>query len=154
MGFDASNAVAALDWDFTAFGAGQGTSPEPSDEMIERYKRKQMRLATAVVEQVALTQKQIEADDKEVQIVNTLPLKEALSAIASLDGDSELNTLAIRQLAQIVAEVLSDKPTADQILALPSRVRAAFFGWVAGQLLDPKSYASGMRPTPRALNVV
>src|ERR1700735_4679282 len=111
MGFDAGDAVTPLDWDFTKFGAGQGTSPEPSDVMIERYKRQQMRIATAVIEQVTLTKAQTDRDDKEVQIVDVVPLKEAMAAISSINGDSELNRVAMQQIAEIVSTVLGNCPT-------------------------------------------
>lgn len=145
MGFDASQAVAALDWDFSAFGAGSGTSPEPSDQMIERFKRKQQRLATALIEQVQLTNRQVEADDEEVAIPTLIPLKEAVAAIADITGEDELASTALAQMCEITAEVLSDQPNAKQIGALPFRVRAAFFGWVTGQLLNPESLAAGTR---------
>jgi hypothetical protein len=152
MGFDASQAVTELEWDFTAYGAGSGTSPEPSDLAIMRFQRKQMRLATATVEDVRLTKQQLDQDDKEVQIVKLIPLKEALSAIAAIDGTDERGALVMRQMAEIVAEALSDCPTADQIMKLPLRIRSAYYGWITGQLLNPESYAAVTTPILRAVN--
>lgn len=145
MGFDAGSAVTALQWDFTAFGAGSGVAPEPSDVMIERFKRQQLRMATAMLEQVKLTSSQLETDDQDIEIKKLVPFKEAVEAIRAVDGNDELSQHANRQMCEIIAQVLSDCPNADQIEKLPLRVRMSFFGWVNGQLLNPEMFAAGTK---------
>lgn len=147
MGFVASEAVPALEWDFTAYGGpdARGVSLEPSDVMVERFKRKQMRLATALAEQIELTTKQLEADDQEVQIRALLPFKEAVAQIGAIEGDDELSRNAQQQMAEITAEVLGGCPNVEQILHLPLRVRTVFFGWITGQLLNPESFAAATK---------
>lgn len=151
MGFDASVAVPALEWDFRAYGAGEGTSPEPSDVMIERFRRKYLRMMTAIKEQVQLTAAQLEQDDSEVSIPRLLSIAESVKAMNEITGDDEVAATINRQMCQITSEVLSGQPSPDQIQALPLRVRAAFFGWVIGQVLNPESYAAVTRPSLRAV---
>src|SRR5512138_245128 len=139
MGFDAASAVESLDWDFTAFNAGKGTSPEPSTREIEQFFKKSHSLAEAIIR----SGKNRTEDDSEFP--EDLTFEQAWDLIAKrLDAPrgEDAESLA-RKMSELVAETTHNCPSADQLMKLPHRVRSSFFGWFTGQMLDPESAAAG-----------
>jgi len=159
MGFKADTAVEALDWDFTKYGAGSGTSPGPSTNQIERYQRRLRGLVQALQRlQLAkasahteLTDEQLRAQMDEWVRMN---LDEAIAAIDQEQQDAldELGaagnqTVLDAKICELVAETLGNCPNVEQIQALPHRVRFAFYGWVTQELLSPELEAADSKPS-------
>lgn len=120
MGFVAAEAVAALDYDFSGLGVPElegvkGTSPEPSQDQVRD-------MYDAIRKLYSLGEY---ADTEEM----TESVAKSLSREDIKDRDLEL--------AKIYADACSQKPTTEQVLALPHRVRAAYIGYLSGELLTP-----------------
>lgn len=121
-GFNASKAVEKLDWDFTEFAGpdAKGTIPEPSEGALTTF---QERLKALYGEDFDPTDAQA--------------LRERFKDV----DEGEILT----ELLDAVAELCSETPTAEQIRALPPRVRTAFMGWLLGSITDPTNARSAMR---------
>lgn len=111
--FDASRAVTVLDYDFNKFGAGKGITPEPSDAQIFRYSKLMADLGA------------------ELGISETDPKK--IAEFAASITEEDMMEQALKQ-AEITAELCSDQPSRDDLMKLPPRVRAAFYGWLSEHL--------------------
>lgn len=158
MGFIADKAVEPLDWDFSKYGAGSGTSPEPSTAMIERFNRKWRQLVQALI---AMRNAAVTAETSEAEELTPEQAKEKLLAFQGLNLDDALQRLSqelddealpgieevIGHMAQLIAEVTKDQPSVDQIMALPHRPRTAFFGWFVGEMTSPESEAADTKPS-------
>lgn len=141
MGFKAQDAVAALEWNFRPFVDASGTSPEPSDQAINRFRRRYFRVIEAIKgEGMAALQKMEESADQPVAPAVTL--RDGLATMEAFltepDADFEKLQEVTAEISKAVAEVCSDSPNFEQIEALPSRPRQMFFGWIVGQLLLPE----------------
>lgn len=156
MGFKADEAVSKLEWDFTAYVPGaKGTSPEPSTEALLEFNLSMRALAEAEV-RVRKSQMMQEAErlngrskeDKLAEVERWAALSseagtaEILDELVSIVSIEDGVRLARRQ-ADLVSGVLQNCPTADQIMGLPMRVRSAYMGWIAGQLMSPELGAVG-----------
>jgi hypothetical protein len=138
MGFDAGTIVDALEWDFTKYGAGSGTAPEPTDQMIERFKRKFFHIAKGTSAQAA---KQLQLlSEEEAETPKTLT--DAIATLDTVRGDNAAEAELRKALIQICAEVCSNEPRVDQLDKLPHRPLQAFVGWLLGELVAPKGYAN------------
>jgi hypothetical protein len=158
MGFVADKAVEPLDWDFSKYGAGSGTSPEPSTAEIERFNRKWRALVQALL---AMRNAAITAETSETEEMSPEQAKQKLLEYQGISLDDALQRLSselddetlpgvdevITHMAQLIAEVAKDQPSVDQIMALPHRPRTAFFGWFVGEMTNPESEAAGMKPS-------
>lgn len=136
-GFDAGTVVEPLDWDFTAFGAGKGTVPEPSDARLGKFIRDVMAAQTA--ETTALAPLTDAAGDPE----------KVLAAIAKLPEDALIG--GAEAMIKPYAELCDGSPTEAQMAKLPPRVRVAFFGWLAGEL-RPEASAGDSQPALRSVS--
>lgn len=164
MGFDAGTAVEALDWDFTKYNAGSGTSPEPSSKEIDRFFRKQQMLISALQRvKGAMVKKELERNQG-------LSGKEALAELnrwAEMSVEDAIEILAdevealipldelekyTRRMAELVGELTHNCPSAEQIMKVPHRIRAIYFQWLGEQLSNPESLAGGSKISPAALN--
>lgn len=165
MGFNAGNAVAPLDWDFSDFDAGKGTTPEPTTEAIQRFHRKVttlaealMRLQTATVSAETDRIREMLPEDakQEMQRWSSLTLDDAVNLLSSEFDQHYSNvqtesTKLVQRYAEAVEEVSGGCPRADQIIQLPHRVRSAYFGWITQELTNPEGGAAGtMRSLGRA----
>lgn len=151
MGFKAEDAVPKLEWDFTAYVSGaKGVSPEPSTDALLEFNLSMRALAEAelrvkksmvLMETDKLNERSKEEKQAEVERWASLDFEggsiEVLAELAQFVSVEEGVRLARRQ-AELVAKLLQDCPTADQIMGLPMRIRTAYMGWVAGQLMDPE----------------
>lgn len=155
MGFDAANAVPALDWDFTRYKGGKGTSPEPSSEALVKFVTEyrnaveamlRSKKALAVKEAEKLEGKSAEEKRAEIERWASMDWQEGVVALAdemaSLAPPSEVLALFEHQV-KMVAEVLQDIPSVEDINKLPGRVKLAYLGWIAGQLMSPEAGAAG-----------
>ena len=136
-GFDAGTVVEPLDWDFTAFNAGKGTVPEPSDERLSTFIRDVMKAQTS--ETTALAGLTDAGEDPE----------KMLAAIAELPEDV-LPGVTKAMIAPYAA-LCDGSPTEEQLTKLPPRVRVAFFSWLAGEL-RPEASAGDSKPALRSVS--
>lgn len=157
-GFDAGNVVEPMDWDFTKFGGGKGTIPEPSDVEMERFLRKYRTLMGAVRDEALASVEQAEQEAKaEAEGARRgVTLEEARQLMAEIDLTDEGSEFARRvseQMLDIVVGITKGSPSREQISALPNRIRGAFFGWLVGQLTDPDFVqAADTRPSLSLVN--
>jgi hypothetical protein len=113
-GFKASKVISGLDYDFHPFAKVKGVTPEPDDMQIGRYSKVMAELS-------------LESGS------GLDPTDHAAIAefIANLDED-EYVELANKQ-AVATAELCSQMPNADELMSVPPRVRAAFYGYMQVQ---------------------
>lgn len=154
MGFKAQEAVVPLDWDFRPHVDAHGTTPEPTNEQIMRFVSR-FRGRVDAVRRKALAKLQEEQElakgrseeelDAERARWATIDWPEGLALIeAELKSDEQVEQgeeLA-KQLAVDVEKLTNGCPSAEQIMQLPGRIRAAYFGWIVGQLTNPESWAA------------
>lgn len=150
-GFNAAEAVPKLDWDFTKYVKGaKGCSPEPSADALYEFNAQyrtlvegvvQSKKAAAILESKRTGKLSEEDAEAEMRRWAAMSWEEAAAELnrqmADVAPPSEIVEVSNRQ-AELIAEVLQHNPSADQIKALPGRIRAAYFGWVVGQLLSPE----------------
>lgn len=107
MSFKATEAVPALDYDFTPHVEAKGTVPEPSQKAIKKF-NKAMRQLTG---------------------------GKSLLDIAKLDEDEQeaMND----GMKPIIADLCQGHPSLAQLDELPHRLLSAFCGWLMGQLQNP-----------------
>lgn len=118
MGFVATEAVEALDYDFNPHVDAKGTIPEPSTRQIEDFR-------TAI-----FTTLQASGLDPEA-------LSSGKVNLAMLGDLMEKGSAVERAMVTAVAD-LTGIP--DRTLeALPYRIKAAFVGWVTGQFFSPEA---------------
>lgn len=157
MGFVAHEVVAPLAWDFTNYGGGKGVTPEPSTREIERFLRRSRALGDAVVrtaraaidqESERLEQLTPEQAKQEIQRWAGMDLDQALEVL-NRESDEDPNTQKsldlVRKMAELIAETAHDCPDVDAIMALPGRIRWAFFGWFTKEMTDPELVAAGTK---------
>lgn len=121
MGFDAADAVAELEYDFTKYVPGaKGTTPEPTTEQVRVMQRKlRMLFRLDAKDPMALTKHLA-----------------AMSEAEYKDHD--------RELAQIYSDACSQQPTTDEILGLPHRLQVAYIGYISGEFGTPTAGSSGI----------
>lgn len=130
--FDAGQ-YGQLRYDFKAFGGVQGMTPDPSDEMLEAFMRG-MRDAA----------KQYSAAEG-VDVDN---LTQAEIAELMEDDDAMQIVAAQKTICSLVGDLTGGSPSADQLLALPLRVRQAYIKWIQGKLFDPEAGAASSTNAP------
>lgn len=154
-GFKADEAVEKLEWDFTRYNGGRGVSGEPSHEALVRFQRKYGAFVEALRrygQAIQLReQKRLDAMSEEERRAELERL--AASSFEDLRAEAWEQGMAllpdeeragrVREMTEMVAEVFENNPSVEQIEKLPGRVRAAYFGWVVGQLINPESGAVG-----------
>lgn len=140
--FDAGDVVESLDWDFTktkiaSLKTAKGTIPEPTDAAIGRFLDGLKKLYEE-------SQKSLTADMPE----NATP-EQMLDALASLTGDVFVKFMS--DTAGLFAGLCSNKPSAEQLLALPMRVRVKFYAWIQNEVVNPEAVTGGGTAVVRSL---
>lgn len=164
MAFIADEVVEPLDWDFSKYGAGKGTTPEPTTIQIERFHRRATNIAEAMIR---LQGAAMSAESDRVQDLTPEQAKAELERWGQMNLDQALETLdreldehldqrqsgmgLVQKMAELIAETAQNQPNTEQIMALPHRIRSAYFGWFSGQLINPELVAAG---TKRSLSLV
>ncbi len=119
MGFNAAKAVQALDWDFSAYGGGSGTSPEPSTRAIQHYQQ-QLRVYVQALQRLQTAEAFSDSDQlSDEQLQEQMRQWRGLSfdeAIERIDqeqqqalerlGDAGDNTALDTKICELVAETL------------------------------------------------
>lgn len=129
--FDAG-VYGTLRYDFKKFGGVQGVIPDPSDEQIETFMRNMRDTAKEFGQDESVDPDSMSAEELQELMEDeaALQIKEAQVKISGLVGD-----------------LCSSSPSADELLALPLRVRQGFMRWLQGKLLDPESEAADTTPS-------
>jgi hypothetical protein len=136
--FDAASVVESLDWDFTAAGVkAKGTIPEPSDAVIGRFLEGLKTLYSEAQDTLGMN------------IGGDATADEMLEAISSLTGDAFVKFMD--KTAELFAELCGSSPSKAQLLALPLRVRAKFYGWVQVEVVSPEAGPGGGTAVVRSL---
>ena len=140
--FDAGDVVESLDWDFSkskiaSLKTAKGTIPEPTDAAIGRFLDGLKKLYEE-------SQKSLTADMPD----NATP-EQMLDALAQLTGDAFVKFMA--DTAALFAGLCSGKPSAEQLLALPMRVRVKFYAWVQQEVVNPEAVTGGGTAVVRSL---
>jgi hypothetical protein len=129
--FDAGDVVESLDWDFRKAGVkAHGTIPEPTDAAIGRFLDGLKKLYIEA-------QKSVPADG----LPEDATPDQMLDALAQLTGDVFVKFMA--DTAGLFAELCSNKPSKEQLLELPLRVRVKFFAWVQMEVVNPEAGTGG-----------
>lgn len=109
-----------LRYDFTKYQEGvAGVIPEPTSDQVETF--------LEVLRQVMPTS----TDENGKTVLDLAALSERFGADDSEDIEALLNGA--------VAALCSNTPTAEQIGALPHRIKQRFYGWVLGTFLSPEA---------------
>lgn len=118
MGFKATEAVEALDYDFNPHIDSKGTIPEPSTRQIEDFRNS----IFATFQASGIDPEQITSG------------KVSLSMMGDL---MEKGNAVEKAMVTAIADVTG---IPDRTLdALPYRIKAAFVGWIMGQFFDPEA---------------
>lgn len=157
MGFDAESVVEPMDWNFSKFGAGKGTIPEPSDIEVERFLKKYQVLISQTLrsaERRAIEQLDTAINEAAGDEDRLLTLEESVAVMGRIDSNELISSSeASDALLELFATITKGQPSKEQMLALPHRIRAAFYGWVMGQLTNPDfSAAVATKPSLALVN--
>jgi hypothetical protein len=132
MGFQAADAVVALDWDLRPYVDAHGTVPEPSQAKLDAYAKAMLGVFAEMGLDLPAT-----ASEEDIEQALTRHLAEG-KTITELGPEVQRMHEAIRKRRIAAAsKVCGGSPTVAQITQLPPRVREAFLGWVAGFAADP-----------------
>lgn len=124
--FNAGTAVEALEYDFTEYVPGcEGIIPEPSTEQIEQYFERAREVAKEVI---GLRDKMQKVSGDNVEEMS----EEEISAIVTDLESVNVSDMQNKMIA-LIADLCSQQPSAEHILALPFRVRQEFVKWVGAQ---------------------
>jgi hypothetical protein len=134
--FNAGAAVEKLEYDFTDYGGSEGIIPEPSSGAVKAYFRSMKDLAKEARKFKGIADSLGEVDDLDDE-----QLADRMSTIEEAEeGADQLAEMQKRALA----ELCSNKPTFDEIEALPYRVFQAFNRWLVAEIA-PKKEAPGSK---------
>lgn len=134
-GFKAEGVVEALDWDFAPYVAARGTIPEPTDTQIAEF----LTGIKAVV-------KEVQADIPDMEATDPAALLQAME-----DLDPAKTIEAVGKMCGVYAALCSGTPTAEQIQALPMRIRTIFFTWLQAEVMSPEVVSPGGNGQVRSL---
>lgn len=119
--------VEGLDWDFHGFGVkAKGAIPEPSDHLIGQFLDELKKLYTDA-----------KALGLDLDMPENATPEQMMDALNSVTGAKFEQFMA--KMAELFAELCSGKPSTEQLLALPLRVRVKFYGWVQNEVVRPEA---------------
>lgn len=124
--FVLSEELDVLTFDFSSVGGAKGVIPEPSSVQITTFQRD---LRHAMAPSLAIM-KQVGSTDL------TSITQETLDA---LDEADETAGQTMDAVADAVAALCSNSPSAEDIKKLPFRGQQVFVGWIAGKFLNPEA---------------
>lgn len=123
-GFDASQVVEALAYTFKPFLNQEGVIREPTDQQISDF----------LAGMKALT---LEMRDEIPQLKDTDPEDiDLLGAMESLDPEMTIHMAS--KLSVVYEALCSGKPSKEDLLRLPPRIRNVFYAWLQKQVMDPE----------------
>lgn len=157
-GFDAGGSTTTLDFDFSTSKVAdeaareilkdaKGTIAEPTQKMVDDY-RKAMLRTVKDPELEKLVEVALSGRD-----VTKLPPADLVRLMGEMPEDKLLKAMDGQH--EHLIKICGGNPSKKQIMALPPRERAAFFGWLAGELFeDPTVPTAGSTPSPVGANGV
>lgn len=132
-GFNAATVVEPLDYDFRTPGnpnAPHGTVREPTDRQLAEY-------LAGIKALLARFRGQLPED----LLAGDANPGDLINAVEDLDPEIVIQFHA--EMAGLFAELCSGEPSKDQILALPIRIRAMFYGWLQQEVMSPEAAPGG-----------
>lgn len=136
-GFAAENVVEPLDWDFAPYVSARGTIPEPTDKQIAEFLTGMKALV-----------KEIQADIPDMEATDPAVIFQAME-----DLDPAKTIEAVGKMCTVYAALCSGTPSAEQIQALPMRVRTIFFSWLQAEVMSPEAVSPGGNGQVRSLPI-
>lgn len=125
--FDAGDVLESLDWDFTKAGVkASGVVPEPSDHQIGQFLDGLKNLYTDA-----------KSSGLDLGLPDEATADQMMDALANVTGDKFEQFMAAT--AGLFAELCSGKPSKEQLLALPLRVRVHFYNWIQAEVVRPEA---------------
>lgn len=137
--FDAANVVEALDWDFTSFDGGKGTTPEPTEKILAEF----LRGLASVTSDIAKERGDLPEDATPEQIIEQVEKLTTSDILADM----------FSKMSEVYGKLCQDSPSAEQIQKLPMRHRSAFFRYMADEV-RPEVFGAVMTPTRGTLRAV
>lgn len=126
--FQAAGAVEPLEYDFTQYVPdAKGVIPEPTTGQIQDYFNSAREMAKEV-QGIRAQADRVQAADGDADAFSEEEIAEIVDQMENLDIGEYTG-----KVVTMVAALCSDQPNADQINALPFRVRQAFVKWVSAQ---------------------
>lgn len=123
-GFVATEAVEALDYDFTGYGGTKGTIPEPTTAHLDRFFEAVQGLSTRVG---------VGPDASAEEVA------QAVAKISKRDAAEFTN-----QIKAAIVGLCGGSPSQEDVDVLPYRVLMAFLGWLM-EALRPEARTPGTR---------
>lgn len=157
--FNAGTAVESLDWDFTAFGGGEGTISEPTTGAVNAFTKN----VKGMLKEVKALQKSAQGLDDMIDIeeMDEAELAEKMGKVDEASEGAELfQRKTLEHLAELCGakrEVVSEpgeeyrdrlvggSPSLEQLEKLPYRHLQAFSQWLMGEI-RPKKTTPGTGP--------
>lgn len=132
-----------LEWDFSpksSPGAGpKGIIPEPTSGQLQAFTRAIRHITAPVASKIAKAEGASAAVD--ITKLNPAEIGKLIEEADATEGEA---ASTLRDIVDAIAAVCSDSPNAAQINGLPHRAQQAFFGYIIGTFLDPKSQTPGL----------
>lgn len=118
-GFNAEKVVDPLAYTFGKYAdVKDGITPEPDDEQIAKFQRNTADLA-----------RRHRADQDGIDVEDRIAVMEWMA-----NQPPEKAVEMEQETAMIYADLCSGKPSFEEIMKVPPRVRQAWMGWLAGEL--------------------
>lgn len=139
MGFDAGTVVSPLEYNFDSLAKRytkpdgesmypelvgvSGTTPEPSDEMVQEMQRSFVAATTRLNSATGA----VDAEDRKAvaAALEAIPKEE----FAKVEED----------ILDALAKLCQGRPTRDQLAALPYRQKREYIKWLQNELMNPES---------------
>lgn len=159
--FNAATAVESLDWDFTAFGGGEGTIAEPTTGAVNKFTSN----VKGMLKEVKALQKS--AKDLEgladIEEMDEAELAEKMGKIdEASEGAETFQRMTLEHLAELCGakretyptqegdgdpgyRFVGGSPSLEQLETLPYRHLQAFSQWLMGEI-RPKKTTPGTGP--------
>lgn len=131
--FDAATAVEELEWDFTKYGGKTGVIPEPQTKQVNDF-FKSMKAMVREVKQISKNTPALSLDADNLSEEDMEALSDQIDASGQIAEEYQQRT------RELLAELCSNSPNAEDLAVLPQRVLAAFSTWLVGEL-RPKQQA-------------
>lgn len=150
MGFQAQDAVVALDWDLRPFVDAHGTAPEPSQAKLDAY----VKSMFGIIDQLNLDPSTMtsEADIRSALIESLVKDRSAEEAEAEAD---KLAATVLKARIRAASKVCGGSPTMGELEKLARsapRVFDAFTGWVQGWAMPSDPTMPDTTPSPARQN--
>lgn len=137
-GFDAAHAVEPLDYDLAPYVKAKGRITEPSDAQISKFLSDLQKLFTEARKNGLTALEEMGESPSADDVMN---------ALDNLDTDDVVKIMG--EMTALYSELCSGKPSAEELSALPMRVRSKFFAWLQNEVISPEAgTAAGAQVVP------